>query len=107
MGQEPRKFDAMRAQVLSNLAEMLVRQLEYNWALQLQEQQTGVRMLRAMSCYDKAYLFVETSGYPWRVWHMNVPAINQLGRYFLSKVVGSMFATCMQYHVMVIVMVTA
>lgn len=36
MGQEARKFDAMKGQVLANLAEMLVRQLEEKWVNALQ-----------------------------------------------------------------------
>jgi hypothetical protein len=36
MGQEARVFDAVKAQVLSNLAEMLVRQLEAKWVNALQ-----------------------------------------------------------------------
>jgi hypothetical protein len=40
MGQQPRKFDAQRGQLLANLAEMLVRQLESKWVAALQ---VGVR----------------------------------------------------------------
>lgn len=36
MGQQARRFDAVKAQVLSNLAEMLVRQLEEKWVAALQ-----------------------------------------------------------------------
>ena len=82
MGQEPRKFDAMRAQVLANMAEMLVRQLERQWALQLAEQKDMGRMMRSLSVYDMAYLFVDVGGAgssSWRVLHMNNNAIDRLG----------------------------
>lgn len=36
MGQEAQKFDALKAQMLANLAEMLVRQLEHRWVMALQ-----------------------------------------------------------------------
>lgn len=36
MGQEARKFDSVKGQVLTNLAEMLVRQLEAKWVAALQ-----------------------------------------------------------------------
>jgi hypothetical protein len=42
MGQEARVFDAAKAQVLSNLAEMLVRQLEAKWVASLQVGVLGV-----------------------------------------------------------------
>lgn len=40
MGQEARRFDALKAQMLANLAEMLVRQLEYRWVKALQVNRT-------------------------------------------------------------------
>jgi hypothetical protein len=42
MGQESRKFDAMKGQVLANLAEMLVRQLEQKWVNALQVRLTPI-----------------------------------------------------------------
>lgn len=36
MGQQPRTFDALKGQLLANLAEMLVRQLEEKWVRTLQ-----------------------------------------------------------------------
>lgn len=41
MGQQPRKFDPLKAQMLANLAEMLVRQLEYRWVMALQARKWG------------------------------------------------------------------
>jgi hypothetical protein len=41
MGQQARRFDAVKGQVLSNLAEMLVRQLEDKWVAALQVRQEG------------------------------------------------------------------
>jgi GAF domain-containing protein len=79
MGQQPRKFDATRAQLLANMAELLVRQLERTWVMQLQEEQQGKQLARSMSVYDSACLFVDVSKPTWRVLHANVPAIEQLG----------------------------
>lgn len=41
MGQQARRFDSVKAQVLSNLAEMLVRQLEEKWVAALQVRGPG------------------------------------------------------------------
>jgi len=41
MGQEARRFDAVKGQVLANLAEMLVRQLEVKWVMELQVNEGG------------------------------------------------------------------
>eukprot|EP00877_Chromochloris_zofingiensis_P005777 jgi/Chrzof1/151/Cz01g05080.t1 len=79
LGQQPRQFDATRCQLLCNLGEMLVRQLEQNWVLRMQEENSGTRLLRSMSCYDAAYLFVDVSQQPWSVLHMNRAAIQKLG----------------------------
>lgn len=82
MGNQARRFDATRAQVLANLAEMMVRQLEKRWALQLaamSDVEGAVQMLRPLEAYDTPYLVVDTSVSPWRVLHMNIPAIDALG----------------------------
>ncbi|GBF95008.1 hypothetical protein Rsub_07509 [Raphidocelis subcapitata] len=82
MGQRARKFDATRAQVLANLAEMMTRQLEARWARQLAaagDVAGAVARLRPLAAYDAAYMVVDTSSSPWRVMHLNVPAIDALG----------------------------
>ncbi len=45
-GQQPRKFDATRGQLLANMAELLVRQFERNWAMRVGH----YRMLHANIC---------------------------------------------------------
>jgi hypothetical protein len=80
MGQQPRSFDATRAQVLSNVAEMLVRQLERTWALQVRAAGDPSHLLqRTPEVYDRAYLFVSAEGGAWTVLHMNEPAVALLG----------------------------
>jgi len=79
MGQHPRKFDATRGQLLTNCAEMLVRQLEQKWALQMAGSSKGSGLLRSLACYSAAYLFVDVSESAWQVLHMNEAAVQQLG----------------------------
>ncbi|KIY92470.1 mixed lineage protein kinase, partial [Monoraphidium neglectum] len=82
MGNKAQRFDATRAQVLANLAEMMVRQLEQKWARQLSNQSdvsAAVQRLRPLGAYDTPYLVVDTASSPWRVLHMNNPAIDMLG----------------------------
>lgn len=79
MGHEPRGFDATRGLVLSNLAEMLVRQLEHKWA-ESEARQSNVQLMRSLACYEEAFLFLDTSrGGDWRVLHMNMAASKLLG----------------------------
>ncbi len=98
MGQQPRKFDATRAQLLANMAELLVRQLERTWALQLQEEQQGKQLARSMSVYDSACLFVDVSKPTWRVLHANVPAIEQLGECNAGWRAAGLLSNCMCVH---------
>lgn len=79
MDQQPHTFDAMRAQLLANCSELLVRQLERRWALEMAERQDGRRLMRSLTCYETAYLFVDVAGPTWRVLHANQPAIDLLG----------------------------
>jgi hypothetical protein len=51
MGQRPAQFDVMRAQLLANLAELLVRQLEERWVASLRDSNTPLRLMRDASCY--------------------------------------------------------
>lgn len=88
MGGKAQRFDATRAQVLANLAEMMVRQLERKWVEQLEARSdvnVAVRQLRPLSAYTTAFLVVDTASSPWRVLHMNVPAIDMLGVEWLAS----------------------
>ena len=83
MGHEPRKFDASRGLVLSNLSEMLVRQLEHQWA-ESEARQSSVQLMRSLACYEEAFLFLDTSREgDWRVLHMNLAASKLLGRHIV------------------------
>ncbi|KAL3147321.1 hypothetical protein ABBQ32_002806 [Trebouxia sp. C0010 RCD-2024] len=74
VGQEPAEFDATRGQVLSNIAELLVRQLERKWA-ESEARQGHMQLMRSLACYDEAFLFLDTSRKgDWRVLHMNQAA---------------------------------
>ena len=84
MGHEPRKFDASRGLVLTNLAEMLVRQLEQKWA-ESEARQSNVQLMRSLACYEEAFLFLDTSkAGDWKVLHMNMAASALLGKHSLS-----------------------
>eukprot|EP00879_Flechtneria_rotunda_P004002 GHRR01004243.1.p1 GENE.GHRR01004243.1~~GHRR01004243.1.p1 ORF type:complete len:773 (+),score=221.32 GHRR01004243.1:1592-3910(+) len=74
MGTEPRKFDALRGQLLANMAEMLVRQLEQRWVAKLQASGSAAVLMRSLHCYDAAYLVLDLSCQPWAILHMNEKA---------------------------------
>lgn len=83
MGHEPREFDASRGLVLTNLSEILVRQLEHKWA-ESEARQSSVQLMRSLACYEEAFLFLDTSRQgDWRVLHMNLAASKLLGRHIL------------------------
>ena len=68
--QKPRQFDEERAAILCNLAELVVRELEVAWAAQYQRRHS-LKLMRAMSCYNQAFLLVDTSAPGWRILHAN------------------------------------
>ncbi|KAK9916182.1 hypothetical protein WJX75_009766 [Coccomyxa subellipsoidea] len=68
--QKPRQFDEERAAILCNLAELVVRELEAAWAAQYQRRHS-LKLMRAMSCYNQAFLVVDTSAPGWRILHTN------------------------------------
>ena len=70
MDQKPRQFDEERAAILCNLAELVVRELEAAWAAQYQRRHS-LKLMRAMSCYNQAFLVVDTSAPGWRILHAN------------------------------------
>ena len=88
VGHEPREFDASRGLVLSNLSEMLVRQLEHKWA-ESEARQSSVQLMRSLACYEEAFLFLDTSREgDWRALHMNMAASKLLGRHILLTIMS-------------------
>ncbi len=71
------------------MAELLVRQLERNWALQLAEQKAGVHLARSLASYDMAYMLVDAGKRDWRVIYMNKAAERHLGE-LGCRAVGAM-----------------
>ena len=64
---------------MGNMAELLVRQLEYKWA-ESEARQSNVQLMRSLACYEEAFLFLDTSkAGDWRVLHMNMAACKLLG----------------------------
>lgn len=78
MDQKPQRFDADRAAILCNMAELVVRELEAAWAAQYQRQHS-LKLLRAMSCYSQAFLVVDTAQPGWAVLHANEALTEQTG----------------------------
>jgi hypothetical protein len=58
-------------------AELVVRKLEKNWALQQWMGAQRNAMMRSIDCYERGYLFVDAQQQPWRILHMNQPASEQ------------------------------
>ncbi len=87
-GHKPGKFDATRAQLLANFAELVVRQIEANWALKLQQKRDASQLARSLACYDLAYLLVDVAQPEWRVLYVNKAAQKQLGASFARGVWG-------------------
>lgn len=64
---------------MTNIAELLVRQLEQKWA-ESDARQSNVQLMRSLACYDEAFMFLDTSREgDWRVLHMNKAAATLLG----------------------------
>ena len=67
---KPRAFDSSSTAILSNFAELMVRELEMHAVLQ--RQLSMAQMLqRAMDCYHQGYLFVDVAAPGWRIMHVN------------------------------------
>lgn len=74
----PRKVDATSAQILSNIAELAMRELEKKWAMQL-ERACLDHVLRSLDCYDQGFLFVEASRADWQIIHVSPAAAQETG----------------------------
>ncbi len=71
-------MDQERAAILCNIAELVVREIEMQWAARAQRAHT-LRLLRTMDCYKEAFMFVDVSVSQWRVLFMNEQAIQETG----------------------------
>ncbi len=81
----PRDFDASRCVVLNNLAELVVRHLEKDIALQLRAHDNNSlaaaygNLRRTLDCFDHCVALVDTSTAGWRILFVNNPACKMLG----------------------------
>ncbi|GFR42473.1 hypothetical protein Agub_g3381 [Astrephomene gubernaculifera] len=82
---KPREFDASRCVVLNNLAELVVRHLEKDIALQLRAHDNNSlaaaygNLRRTLDCFDHCVALVDTSCAGWRVLFVNNPCCKTLG----------------------------
>lgn len=67
---KPRRFDSSSAAILSNFAELVVRELEMN-AVMKRHLSMANMLKRAMDCYQQGYLFVDVAVPGWRIMHVN------------------------------------
>ncbi|KAK9834124.1 hypothetical protein WJX81_000060 [Elliptochloris bilobata] len=74
----PRTFDAERAMVMANMAELAVREVEAAWAAEYQKSH-ATQLLRALDCYEEAFMFVRADEPLWAVQHVNEAAIEMTG----------------------------
>ena len=59
-------------------AELAVREVEAVWAQEYQKSH-GERLLRALDCYDEAFMFVRADAPRWAIQHLNEAAIEVTG----------------------------
>ena len=92
---KPREFDASRCVVLNNLAELVVRHLEKDIALQLRAHDNNSlaaaygNLRRTLDCFDHCVALVDTSAAGWRILFVNNPACKMLGERVLFCVCGA------------------
>ena len=67
---KPRAFDSASAAILSNFAELVMRELEMD-AVMKRQLSISKMLKRAMDCYQQGYLFVDVSVPGWRIMHVN------------------------------------
>lgn len=79
-------MDQERAAILCNIAELVTREMEMEWAARAQRAHT-LRLLRSMDCYKAAFMFVDVSVSQWRVLYMNEQAIQKTGE-SLNRIPG-------------------
>lgn len=71
-------MDLDRASILCNIAELVTREIEADWAAQQQKLQC-LTLLRTMESYKQAFMFVDVAAPGWRVLFMNDHAIERTG----------------------------
>ncbi|PNH11410.1 Mitogen-activated protein kinase kinase kinase 13-A [Tetrabaena socialis] len=81
----PREFDASRYCVLNNLAELVVRHLEKDIALQLRAHDNNSlvaaygNLRRTLDCFDHCVALLDTGSEGWRILFVNDPCCKALG----------------------------
>ncbi|GLC34060.1 hypothetical protein PLESTB_000832900 [Pleodorina starrii] len=82
---KPREFDASRCVVLNNLAELVVRHLEKDIALQLRAHHNHSlaaaygNLRRTLDCFDHCVALLDTGTPGWRILFVNNPCCKALG----------------------------
>lgn len=76
---KPQQMDLDRAALLCNFAELVVREMEMEWAARQQRAQS-LKLLRTMDAYKQAFMFVDVSAPQWRVLYLNDHAIQNTGK---------------------------
>lgn len=74
----PQQMDQDRAAILCNIAELVTREMEMEWAARAQRAHT-LGLLRTMDCYKEAFMFVDVSVSQWHVLYINEQAIQRTG----------------------------
>ena len=75
---KPQRMDTDRANILCNIAELVTREIEADWAAQQQKLQC-ITLLRTMESYKQAFMFVDVAAPGWRVLFINDHAIERTG----------------------------
>ncbi|CAL5218358.1 g20 [Coccomyxa viridis] len=75
---KPQHMDLDRAAILCNIAELVTREIEANWAAQQQRLQC-ISLLRTMESYKQAFMFVDVAVPGWKVLYMNDHAVERTG----------------------------
>ncbi len=75
---KPQHMDLDRASVLCNIAELVTREIEAEWAAAQQKVQC-MSLLRTMESYKQAFMFVDVAVPGWKVLYMNDHAIERTG----------------------------
>lgn len=82
MSSEPR---AGQVNILTNMAEMVVRRVEQSWALTMRQQEQQQQQLlggppaRGLAAYTTPVMFVDTSTDPWEIRYCNAAAAELAG----------------------------
>ena len=76
-------MDLDRASILCNIAELVTREIEAEWAMRQQRLQC-MSLLRTMESYKQAFMFVDVAEPGWRVLYMNDHAVERTGAFLRS-----------------------